>query len=280
MNRAFRAHAAEFHQSCVHLVAPEILVQLQGLTNEIAAANDVKKHFCVYVTNEGNPQILSFVTGEIFIPSRFIEMVDNRDEMAFGLAREVAYQGLLLPMKHRKAQYIAMDRESKTRTISSLLIANAVGSLWGVYVQGPLHQRIMAQIPQTYDPIAEAVRMRAIMGKKPRFNAKSAARVRMIQPLIASSGSNFGDANRLVGDLLDLSTGWIPNLISHGFTEAVVRILASIRLDVDPRFRVEKDRLGLYFMSAAGYNPDAATEVIRKRAQFEEILESRWRSDK
>ncbi len=300
MIRAFRDDAASFHQASVHLLAPDILVELQGLTNEIAAANDVKKRFCVYLTYNGNPEIRSHVTGEIFVPSNFIEMVDNRDEMAFGLAREIAYQGLLIPLKHYKAQYIAMDRARKTRTISSLLIASAVGSLWGTFVQGPLHQKIMAELPQPPDPYLEIVRLKDMastrwsvrhnrsrgtivrvpldpnFGDRLQHTAGSLARAHRLRPLLGGTNpmNDLERQNRLVGDLLNRSIGWIPNLITQGATDAVVRIVNMTRLNVDPRFRVEKDALGLYFMSAAGYNPDAAMEVIRKRVQFEESLES------
>ena len=249
------AQASILQQTYVQLVAPDVQFQLQQLSNEIAVANGVDMTFHVHITNDGYIGTFSTGSGDIFIPIGYLDMVANRDEIAFGLAREIAIQHRLVHLNDMEKVYSENRRNQEFAFYSSLVVSTAVNSAFNYYVVFPINKKIVEEIidiPRVSPQMSKELQRFVIFEKNLQYRQLS---------------SN-------VGQILGILLGWAPRTISNETFKLVTHLIQVSNEDSDSSRRKNKNEIGLIYMRIAGFNPEAGIAVIGKIEDWWKTVES------
>lgn len=243
--KAGYVQASLLQQSYVQLVAPDVQLQLQQLADEIAVANGVDMEFRVHITNDGYIGTFSMGSGDIFIPIGYLDMVANRDEIAFGLAREIATQHRLLHLQDMEEDYTEGNRNQAIFFISSLVVSSAVNSAFRHYVVFPINKKILEEVISTP-------------------NISPYMSVELQRSIIFQKNLEYRQMSKNVGTILGVLLGWAPRIMSNDLLKRVSHLIEISNEDADTSRRKRKNELGLTYLSAAGFDPDAGNAVIKK----------------
>ena len=178
---------------------------------------------------------MSTGSGDIFIPIGYLNMVANRDEIAFGLAREIAVQHRLLHLQDMEKRYQENQRAQMISYLSSLVISTAISATFNYYVISPMHHKIMSEIGGSNDPTTYF------------WTRKTAEDV---------------------GTLLNFALGWTPSMISSRILGLVSNLIVIVEEESDKSQRTRKNELGLVYLKVAGFEPSAGQEVIAKMEKW------------
>lgn len=194
-------------QADVRLVAPLIEADLQQLVDEIAVAAGTGVRHQIYLINSPQVNLFTLPTGEVFIFAGFIDIVDNLDELAFGLAHEIAH----FKLNHGRSTIRTSIRIQKdtqvTAAILSTIVAAAAASYVGITVSG------------LYSGTANgaAVFDLLVAEQAGAFVGRVAAKIPVALVLQSAAGTlgNFSQEQELEADRLGLSimkkAGYEPN---------------------------------------------------------------------
>ncbi len=247
--------ASLLQQSYVQLVAPDVQLQLQKLADEIAVSNGVDLEFRVHITNDGYIGTFSFGSGDIFIPIGYLDMVANRDEIAFGLAREIAVQHRLLHLQDMEKVYTEQKRNQMIYFVSGLVVSSAVNSVFRHYVVFPIHKKILEEVVSAP-------------------NISPYMSVEMQRLIIFQKNLEYKQMSKNIAPILGVLLGWAPRLITNETLMLISHMVKVADEDADTSRRKRKNQLGLTYMSAAGFDPDAGTAVINKIEEWWSKIES------
>lgn len=153
-----RTTAATFLQGNIMLLAPELQGQVQKLTEELSAASSLSVHPRVHLINSSLVNLMTLPSGDLFVFTGFLEKIDNRDELAFGLAHELAHLHLAHGLTQLKVAIDLQRRGALVATILANLVAGAVGgathgvlvvlSVGGLPLVGEFVANLAAKIPE------------------------------------------------------------------------------------------------------------------------------------
>ncbi len=248
-------------QSYIQLIAPDVHYQLQELANEIAGDNGVDMEFRVHIINDKSWNTFSLGSGDIFIPLLKLEMVANRDEIAFELAREIAVQHKFLHLLDMEERYTDRERDQAIATFSGIVISSAVSSAFNHFVVVPIHKNIMEQIIDI-----------------PEVSPYLSIELQHI--VMLEKSLQYGNISKNIGTVLGTLLGWAPNMISNQTYKLVVQMITVVNEDDNKSRRTRKDDWGLLYMSNAGYDPIAGHAVIEKINEFEMDIINKNKSEK
>lgn len=150
-----RATAAALLQGNVRLFAPEVHAQVQQLVEELARAAGLNVQLRVHIINSSLVNLLTFPSGDIILFSGFLDIVANRDELAFGLAHEIAHLRLNHGLNQMKK---TIDLKRSGALISAILanmVASAVGSTVGVLQVIPMGPYAPLYAKGVVEPVSE-----------------------------------------------------------------------------------------------------------------------------
>ncbi|HOX57122.1 MAG TPA: hypothetical protein PLC99_09540 [Verrucomicrobiota bacterium] len=226
------ADSAYLQRANIQLVAPEIQQQIQNLTDEIATAAGAAKHFRVFLFNEGLLSTQSYANGDIFIPTAYLDMVEDRDELAFGLAREIALQVKNVRLKEMKESLRKNRLKNGANLVLGIILMSATGTAFATYVERPIVERTMKPLEPKYHNLESALA--------------------------------YQNNARLVSRTVNQALGWVPVLFTQKTLGTSIYLVEVATEDTDAEKRHLKDRFGLAFMQMAGYNGAAGQKVIKK----------------
>lgn len=205
-----RAAAATLLQGNVQLLAPGVLEQLEQLAEELAKAADLTVRPRVHVINDSLANLMTLPSGDIFIFAGFLDMIENRDELAFGLAHEIAHLRLNHGLSQMKKASDLQRRGALISTVIATIVASAaesavsvamlgipVGVALPIFAKGVIEPvsaqaaRIAAQAPEAVvayittaslgaysrDHEEEADRLALVIMKRAKYNPAAAIRV-------------------------------------------------------------------------------------------------------
>ena len=253
--KAGYAQASILQQSYVQLIAPDVQFQLQQLANEIAVANGVDMKFRVHITNDSYIGTFSMGSGDIFIPLGYLDMVANRDEIAFGLAREIVIQHRLLHLQDMEEAYTENKRNQQLSLYSSIVISSAINSAFNYFVIFPINKRIMEELlgtPRIYPGMSEELTRYVIFEKNLQYRQMS------------------GNVSSILWNLL----GWVPTRISNETLKLVSQTIKISNEDANASRRKYKNEWGLTYLGIAGFDPAAGNAVIKKIEEWWSTIES------
>jgi len=250
------AEAALMQQSGIKLVAPDVQDQLQSLAADIAVRSGVDMTFRVHITNDPYVGTFSLASGDIFLPTGYLNMVENRDEIAFGLAREIAIQHRQLPLRDLEARYIERQQQEMAAEVFGIVTSAAIHGVYYHYVTGPIHESIMKQIKLPVETI---------------LVEDSSGRIRTaVSP---STYMQYRQVGSAVSGLIS-PLGWIPGMATSVSLKMMSRLITVASEEVDVERRKQKNDLGLAYMEMAGYSSVAGENVIGKLEEFWEEHDS------
>jgi len=253
--KAGYVQASIMQQAYVQLVAPDVQLQLQRLANEIAVANGVDMEFRVHITNDSYLGTFSMGSGDIFIPIAYLDMVANRDEIAFGLAREIAIQHRLLHLRDMEENYSENKRYETISFFSSLVVSSAINTAFNQIVALPIHKSIMKELVET-------------KGVSPYASLE-------LQRLIGlQKNLEYRQLSEEVGNILGILLGWAPEKITNETLELVTHMVNIANEDANTIRRQHKNELGLTYMGIAGFDLSAGDAVINKLEDWWNKVES------
>lgn len=221
--------AAYLKRASVELIAPDIQNQIQLLADEIAVSVDAKARYRIHLVNDPFVGTMSFASGDIFIHAGYLNMVENRDELAFAIAREIAIQETGIPLREMKEVYMNQERDELSRETWSIVTANVLGSIFNHLVTARIHAAILATYPYSVsDPIGSA------------------------------------QYSRDVAKFLNDSLGRVPGLAQKPLQQMLGHMIYIANTEADEKRRAMKNRMGLEYMQKAGYDPRSGKQVITK----------------
>ncbi len=259
--RAGYAEASLYQQLYVQLVAPDVQLQLQKLTDEIAVQNGVDMDFRIHIINDLNLSILSLGSGDIFISMGYLDMVKDRDEIAFCLAREIAIQHRFVRLRDWEERYTEDKRNQIIARASSLLVTTVIHSAFNHYVATPIHTKIMEKI---------------ISFDKTSYPAMSPE---LMQVISLKKNLEYGEMSKNVGRIIGPLLGKVPRFISDKSLKLIAQLLDNMAEEADTSRRKHKDDLGLAYMGAAGFDPAAGYSVIKKIGELQSDIDSKSDND-
>ncbi len=230
------ANAALMQQMSSQLVAPDVQRQLQVLADEIGRASAVDIPFRVHLINGAYLATMSMPSGDIFIPIPYLTMVSNRDEMAFGLAREIAIQHQQLPLRDMEEQYRETEAYQAVSLVYGIVFSIATQAVFDHYVSAPIHRNIMKSF------------------RRPASDFGSA--------LI------YSQTSRNLYQIVNYFLGWIPMLAYEKSLPALQSLMKLSAEDADATRRQLKNEAGLEYMKKAGFNSSAGEAVIAKLEEY------------
>lgn len=153
-----RATAAALLQGNVQLLAPEVQEQVQQLADELAMAADLRVRLRVHIFNSSLANLVSLPSGDILVFTGFLDTIANRDELAFGLAHEIAH----LRLNHGLSQMKEAIDLQRSGALISALLANMVASVAGGAVSAAMQAIPVGQFFPLFargviDPVSEIV---------------------------------------------------------------------------------------------------------------------------
>ena len=250
------AEAALMQQSGIKLVAPDVQDQLQSLAADVAVRSGVDMTFRVHITNDPYVGTFSLASGDIFLPTGYLNMVENRDEIAFGLAREIAIQHRLLPLRDLEARYIERQQQEMAAEVFGIVTSAVIHGVYYHYVTGPIHESIMKQIKLPVQTIL--------------VEDSSGKIGTTVSP---STYMQYRQVGNAVSGLIS-PLGWIPGMATSVSLKVMSRLITVASEEADAERRKQKNDLGLAYMEMAGYSSAAGENVVRKLEQFWEEHES------
>ena len=243
--RSGYVEAALFQQSYVQLIAPDVQMQLQHLADEIAVANGVDMKFRVHITNDNYLGTMSTGSGDIFIPMIYLNMVSNRDEIVFGLAREIALQHRRIPLHDMEKIYQENQRNQMISQFSSLVLTSVIHSTFNYYVTSPLRNKIIDSLVD--DPKVS-----------PYLSAE-------LQQYVGWEHMMWRNKmSEAVSPLLNMVLGPVPSFVTNQSLKLVAHMITISAEESDDKRRNLKNELGLIYLGVAGYNPESGKAVIEK----------------
>lgn len=247
--------AAMLQQAYVQLVAPDVQLQLQHLADEIAVANGADMTFRVHIINDNYLSTFSMGSGDIFIPIAYLDMVANRDEIAFGLAREIAMQHRLLHLRDMEEDYNENRRNQTISFFSSLVIGSAVNTAFNHIFVLPIHKKIMEELIDT-------------KSVSPYMS------IELQRFIILQKNLEYRQMSKNVGTILGILLGWAPDMITNETLKLVTHMINISNEDADASRRKLKNELGITYMGIAGFDPAAGNAVINKIEEWWNNIES------
>lgn len=257
--KAGYVESAIMQQVYVQLVAPDVQAQVQRLANEIAVANGVDMEFRVHIINEASLRTFSMGSGDIFIPIVYLDMVANRDEIAFGLAREIAVQHRLLHLRDMEESYNEDKRNQTIAFVSSLVVSSAINTVFTQVVVLPIHKKIMEEL---FDS----------KGVSPYMSLELQRFISFQRNLEYNQMSK--DVGTLLGLFIGPLLGWAPEMITNETLKLITHMIDISNEDANTFRRKCKNELGLTYMGLAGFNPTAGNAVINKLEEWMSESES------
>jgi len=91
IDRIGNTGAATIIQSNVMIINPELEHQIQLLADKLLSVTDCDAKLKIHVINSEHANLLSFPNGDIFIFSGFLDLIENRDELAFAIGHEICH---------------------------------------------------------------------------------------------------------------------------------------------------------------------------------------------
>ncbi len=261
-------------QSQVQLVAPDVQQQLQFLADEIKVAAGVEMDFRVHITNNSYVGTMSTASGDIFVPIGYLNMVANRDEIAFGLAREIAIQHRQLPLQDMEEQYLVAQNDQMKTMVFGMVTSCATQSIFHYYVTGPIHDALMKEILEEIELPVDVIYVEASGGG--------------IKAIPNRMGSITGDLNpysslRTISTVTSLpitmALGWVPNMATDMSLSMMSRLIKTADEEADSARRNYKNALGLTYMQMAGYDDTSGQQVIDKLEEWWKIVEEERKKD-
>jgi predicted Zn-dependent protease len=248
------AQAAMLQQHYVKLIAPDVQLQLNRLSNEIAEANGVKLKFRVHIISDNVFGTFSTGSGDIFVPIFYLDMVENRDEIAFGLAREIAVQHRLIHLKDMEGIYSDQRRNQAIGLISNIVITSAVNTAINQYVVLPVHKAILERI----------VSPRSMSSGLPGMS------VDLQRFVLFQKTMELRQISESVANILQTIVGFtqVRELISDHLLGLVANMIEVANEDADASRRKLKDELGLAYLVTAGFDRSAGVAVIDKIEEY------------
>lgn len=251
------AEAALMQQCGIKLIAPDVQSQLQYLATDIAVRVGTDMSFRVHITNDPYVGTMSLASGDIFLPTGYLNMVANRDEIAFGLAREIAVQHRQLPLRDMEARYLEERHREMVAEVYGIVTSAAIHGVYQHYVTRPIHQTIMKEIK---------IPVQTILVEDSRGGIKQA-----VSP---STQMQYRQVGESVSTLIS-PFGWVPSIATSASLKMISRLITVASEESDAGRRRHKNDLGLAYMEMAGYSPSAGQNVIQKLDQFWEEHESK-----
>jgi hypothetical protein len=139
---AANAESAYFQRENVQLIAPEVRQQIQDLADQISLAAGTDRRFKVFVLNQQILSTQSSANGDIYLPTGYLDMIEDRDELAFGLAREIGLQIKDLRLKEMKQQLQDARRTKRLNLFLKFAVTSAIESTYGTYALAPVTSAI------------------------------------------------------------------------------------------------------------------------------------------
>jgi hypothetical protein len=268
---AANTESAYLQRANVQLIAPEVQQQIQKLADEISLAAGSERHFRVFILNESFLSSQSFGNGDVFLTTSYLDMVEDRDELAFALAREIAMQVKDLRLKEMKQQLSDARRKNMWNFAFNTAISATIGGIYGTFALAPIEKAINRN---TATPILVGIKMVA-PPKAPISINRGAGGVILpsapvgLQPQGVSieNPQNVANAQSATG-IISYFTDYVPNLITSKLEKITSHMVSVAYEEADPERRKLKNDLGLTFMQMAGYNSASAIKVIKKLDDF------------
>ena len=120
-----RLGAALYRQSAVALLAPELEAELQELVDELCEVADCSIPCRVHLVNTPVINAGALASGDIFVLGGTLELIDNRDELAFVLAHEVAHVALQHGLRKARKSIAARERAEVTAALLGAVVGGA-----------------------------------------------------------------------------------------------------------------------------------------------------------
>jgi hypothetical protein len=271
--QAANTESAYFQRANVQLIAPEVQQQIQDIADQISLAAGAERRFKVFVLNEKFLMTQSFANGDIFITTGYLDMIEDRDELAFGLAREIAMQIKGLRLKEMEQQLKEQRHQRNANFVLGLVVNTTVGVFYGHYVVGPLNSEIIKATG--FKPTPILVGIKTVPGQSGGQAARGPGGViyAPAQSGPQQSGVNMPDFNSLnteqgLVSIPDSVANWLPNLVNSKILTITSHLVDDAFKEADPEHRRLKDQLGIAFMQMAGYNGESGQKVIKKIDAF------------
>jgi hypothetical protein len=264
---AGNAESAYLQRANVQLIAPEVQQQIQDLADQISLAAGTDRRFRVVVLNENFLSTQSSANGDIFIPTGYLDMLEDRDELAFCLAREIATQVKGLRLKEMKHYLEDQRRKQNANTVIGIVVSSTVAALYGT-AAGRLDDEIIRSTGKqpviivgirTVNPTAlHSPSIGAVRGPGGLISAPQSPSPQL-EPKVAPALNYQG-----LSDLTGLCLNWVPTLANNKILAITSHIVDVAFEDADPEHRKLRNQLGIAFMQMAGYNSASGQKVIKK----------------
>lgn len=244
------ASAAAFKQSVTELHAPELRDELQLIADEVAFAGDMDVRPRVHLVNSSAALLIAYEHGELFICSGYLDIIDSRDEIAFGIARELAAMSHDLRLQRAVRQFRIQRSAQFRQRMVGLIAASAISTALAEPARRA-SEEIWSPPPVYAIPLGDEV---FLDFAKINLYRDTFSLIHLL---------TFGGvANDVSGKVGVAAMG----LVSDGASRMVE--------DLDQELREEKDRLGRVLLLQAGYDPLAADLLIEKFEFLENLEES------
>lgn len=130
------ATAAAVLQGSVMLLTPELHEEIQALADEISEAAGSEIRHQVHIVNNPSMNLFTLPSGDIFVFTGFLDKIDNRDELAFGLGHEIAHVRLNHGLRGMKQAIDLQHSGALVATVLANLVATGAGTAAYIWMPG------------------------------------------------------------------------------------------------------------------------------------------------
>lgn len=189
-----RVTSAALIQSNAMLLAPNLEAQVQELANEISKAAGSSVRYKVHIINSPIVNLVSVPSGDIFVFTGFLDKIENRDELAFGLGHEIAH----LQQNHGLNQLRHTIDLQRSGTQAAIFLGTVIGAAAG----GAVGVAMSSISYGVYTPLYYA----GVVAPVSHVVARTAAKlpVELVEYSMAISMSTFSQEQEIEADRLGL----------------------------------------------------------------------------
>lgn len=262
--------SAYFQRANVQLIAPEVQQEIQNLADQICLAIGTDRHFKVFLENDRFLTTRSMANGDIFITAGYLDMIEDRDELAFGLAREIGMQVKDLTLKEMSHDLRVKRAKNNINTAFAITIGSAIGVIYGKYALSPINNAIYKNVSTP-----QLVGIKTVAGNTPvtaqrgpgNLITASPSSGPGLQPIYGPDFNAVSTAQQGTS-LISSFMNWAPELLTEKLMKITTHLVEGAYQEVDPEHRKLKNKLGLEYMQMAGYNGASGQKVIKKIEDF------------
>jgi len=192
--RIGHSEAAAQAQTVVAVVCPEVQESIQRLVDELAEVAQCDMECRVHLINSPHIRAFALASGDIFINAGMLDHVENRDQLAFILAHEVAHISNGDSLHMLRHSFRQQESAAFRAAISGALMSSIASAATSVHMQASLEEQIGPEGGPLYD----------LLIVTPAANVAARLAGRMPEPLIVhlmrASGEKYSRQTELTAD--------------------------------------------------------------------------------